>query len=551
MGRKGIGKLSLFSIAGVIRVETCDGDESNGLVLSAAKIREQMESGNEGDYHPEPVDAPAMRRGTRIQLGELKRGTRRAERALRKRLARRFSVIGPSHKFDVAINGKLITVEDRDYFNKLEYLWHFGDESKEVADHCSNLEEAFPVNDVSAGGHEVSGWIGTVRNAGTLKDDNLNKIVILVRGKMAVEDMLEDFTELGLSSKYLVGEIHADFLDTDDQEDITTSSRQGIQKDDERYQALRKWLQVQLRQIQNKWGELRTKNGTKLAMAAYPVLKDWFASLGPDDRRRAESLFGKISQLKIEKEEDRRILFQNSVLAFESMRYKNNLDALEKVSLEDLESVTKVLSELNDIEATLYYQIVKERLEIIGKLNKEITGNALEKVIQKHLCEHLWLLDPSWDRATNTPYLEETVGKEFQRLDAKLTDEERKGRIDIRYVTTSKKHVIVELKRSGVKASVFKLMEQCAKYRSALEKCLREAGRDDEPVEVVILLGEGLSEWTTPKKKEETIETLDTQNMRVVLYGELIDDAHKSYRAFLEKNKEAGRVYTLIRSLEP
>jgi len=75
----------------------------------------------------------------------------------------------------------------------------------------------------------VRGWIGTVKESGALKDeeDNLNKIVVMVRGKMAQEDILEDFNEGGMYSKYLIGELHADFLDINDQEDIATSSRQN------------------------------------------------------------------------------------------------------------------------------------------------------------------------------------------------------------------------------------------------------------------------------------------------------------------------------------
>ena len=40
------------------------------------------------------------------------------------------------------------------------------------------------------------------------------------------------------------------------------------------------------------------------------------------------------------------------------------------------------------------------------------------------------------------------------------------------------------------------------------------------------------------------------QNVRVVLYNELIEDAYRSYQAFLDKNREAGRVYRLIRDIE-
>ena len=57
MGRKGIGKLSLFAIADVITVETAKDGGKAGLILEAKKIREQMKSATkDDDYHPDVID---------------------------------------------------------------------------------------------------------------------------------------------------------------------------------------------------------------------------------------------------------------------------------------------------------------------------------------------------------------------------------------------------------------------------------------------------------------------------------------------------------------
>jgi len=34
------------------------------------------------------------------------------------------------------------------------------------------------------------------------------------------------------------------------------------------------------------------------------------------------------------------------------------------------------------------------------------------RVLQEYLYEHLWLLDPSWDRATENPHIEQSVHKD-------------------------------------------------------------------------------------------------------------------------------------------
>lgn len=572
MGRKGIGKLSLFSIADIIRVESLKDGEKHGLEMSAEKIKDGISKGSR-DYRPDPLDNSDLtiddgigvvkirERGTRITISDIKKGLWQTPAALRKRIARRFSIIGSDDKFVVNIDGKPVEITDRDYFHKIQYLWYFGEEGKKYKEYCSadKLEHeekrGNTLNIKLEEGDEhynVLGWIGTVTNSGQLKDeyDNLNKIVVMVRGKVAQEDILKDFTEGGLFSKYLIGEVHADFLDITGKEDIATSSRQDIKKDDYRYGALKKFIYNELKHIQNRWTALRKKEGEEEAKSI-PAINDWFNSLKGDDKAHARSLFGKIGQLKVDKDEERRELYKQSVLAFENMKYKRNLKALELISIENLEEFTRVIANIDDIEATLYHQIIKERLSIINKLHSQVEDSVLEKVIQKYLYEHLWLLDPSWDRATETPQMEEAFSTMVKKLDRHgLSDEEKRSRFDIKYKNPSGKHVIIELKKSDVSTNRFDLGKQVDKYKRAFEKILRSINREDEPVEVICLVGKPLTDWNTPKAKEESIRAMEESNVRVILYRELIQDAYNSYSLFLEKNAEASRLTRLLERIE-
>ena len=110
---------------------------------------------------------------------------------LRKRVARRFDVIGDS--FKVSIDGRSITIEDRDYFRKLEYALVYGNfDTAKFRQGIENKRE-----NAIEGGYSISGWIGLARESGSLQDgaDNLNKISILSRGKVALEDILDRFRE--------------------------------------------------------------------------------------------------------------------------------------------------------------------------------------------------------------------------------------------------------------------------------------------------------------------------------------------------------------------
>ncbi len=559
MGRKGIGKLSLFSIADTIEIQTMKNDDRNGFVLSAEKIKALLEdSGKDQDYHPDalPTDSITIdKQGTRLTIRELKKGTATTGGALRKRLARRFSIIGAEYDFIVNIGGTPIGIADRDYFHKLQYLWYYGENSEKYVGYCRTeklKQNEKRTNKVGNGdAYEVSGWIGSVEKSGDLKDgqDNLNKIVIMVRGKLAQEDILEDFVEGGMYTKYLIGEIHADFLDTNEEEESATTGRQEIKKDDPRYIALKDWILGELKNIQSNWTTYRNLEGTRWALEV-PAINEWFTSLGADDRRHARSLFGKLNQLTLDSSENKKTLLSHAVLAFESFRYKGNLDALENISPENIGAVAKVFASLDDIEATLYHQIVKERLQVVSAFLNMVEENVLEKVIQKYIYERLWLLDPSWERTTSTPLLEQQVKTVFSAIDAKLTEEEKEGRFDIKYVTTSQIHVIIELKRADRAMNSFDIGKQVTKYRNALKKCLEADGKRQEPIEVICLIGKPCTDWSDTTIEKDSREGLEKQHIRIILYRELIEDTYRKYKAYLEKSEEAGRVTKLIQSIE-
>jgi len=558
MGRKGIGKLSLFSIADIIEIQTMKNDDRNGFVMSAEKIKALFEdSENDKEYRPDAMIADSItidKQGTRLTIRDLKKGTATTGSALRKRLARRFGIIGAENKFVVNINGKPIEIADRDYFHKLQYLWHYGVNGEKYGAYCKadklKKNEKRP-NIVGDGGYEVSGWIGSVEHSGDLKDgqDNLNKIVIMVRGKLAQEDILEDFVEGGMYTKYLIGELYADFLDIDDEEDSATTSRQEIKKDDPRYVALKAWVLGELKNIQSNWTTYRNLEGTKWALEV-PAINEWFTSLGGDNKKRAQSLFGKLNQLSLDSDEEKRTLLSHAVLAFESFRYKDNLDALENVLPENIQMFSEVFANHDDIEAALYHRITKGRLSVINTLKNHVDEASLEKIIQQYLYDHLWLLDPSWDRATESPLMEENVAKEWGELDAKLTPEEKSGRIDIKYKNPSGKHVIIELKRAARILNDVEIMGQVDKYRTALTKILETVGRGNEPVEIVCLVGRKLRQWTNPAEESMSRRSLGEKSIRVVMYQQLIEDAYASYKSYLDKGTDAGRVIKLIQSIE-
>ena len=563
MGRKGIGKLSLFSIANEIIVETVRGSERTALRMRLDAVREAIDE-KRGEYEPEELSSSDFRpqHGTRITLCDLrKRQTISTAAGLRRRLARRFSIIGPAHGFAINVDGDEITPEDRGYHDRLQYIWTYGDQSS-VTSLCRNLDESeqrqptFDVSDSST--LAIDGWLGTVRESGQLRDEygeNLNRIAIFVRGKMAQEDLLSDFTERGIYASYLIGELRVDGLDTttgleaDRDEDSATSSRQRIVEDDPRYVALKDFVGGELKFLQQRWSEWRVEAGSRQAMRI-PEIKAWVESLPREYSRKAKRWMGRLNRISVDEITERRQLIKHAVLAFEFYRWNENLDELESIDDENLEYVIVMFRELDGLEATLYGQIVQQRIAVIRALQAKVDRNAKEKVIQEFIFDHLWLLDPSWERTEASEVMEKRVDKLFADVDATLTDEEKRARLDIKYRKTAGKHVIIELKRPERSVSVYDLGKQIQKYRSGMLKILEKAGTPHEPVEFVCLLGKVPIEWNDADGKRTVENVLGVLNARYVNYDELLENSFQAYSDYLQRAKRVDSLGEVIRAIE-
>lgn len=511
MGRKGIGKLSMFSIAKEVDVISKkemfreSGEryfEVSGLRMNIDEIadvikKEHNDSNSSSNYYPtvlQVAEDSIENTGTQIILKNLKKlTTSLTPEYIKKRVARRFGIIGKEFSFSVFVNNEEVSISDRDYFHKLRYIWYFGDDSKKYADYCKNTSHKEKRgNVISCNGvdYEVTGWIGSVDASGDLKDgeDNLNKIVVLVRGKLGQEDILSEYSEGGLYSKYLIGEINADFFDVDSLDDMATSNRQEYRKDDERFIALKKFVQEELKYIQGKWTELRNESGEEKAKELLPVIDTWCKSLQGDDKKYAKKMFGKINQIVADDDKKKEIL-KYSVLAFEKLKYAKHLSAIDEIEAENFEVFKDIFTGLDEIEATLYYQIIRERIEVIKVFQSITDENALEKVIQTHLFNHLWLLDPSWERVDNTQYMETTVLNALNSEYDSLSPEEKAGRLDIGYRQTAGKHIIIELKRADRIVTTSEVIKQVKKYHDALNKVLTLTYQSNYAFEILFVLG--------------------------------------------------------------
>ena len=562
MGRKGIGKLSIFSIAQIAEVYTIHGKERTAFKMDREVIRKAISGKTQKPYKPEELQSLTsdLKKGTRMVLSGLSKSlSGMTVEGLKRRVARRFAVIGSKFNFTVTVNGTAIGPEDRAYHNAIEYLWTYGAQTDFVKSckHIARPSEARTQaiqSELIKSNISLSGWIGTVSNPSQLKDkegDNLNRLAVFMRGKMAQEDILDEFGQKEIYADYVIGELHCEQLDLDDHGDIATSSRQSLKQDDPRFEALRKIVLSELRHIAGKWSDWRRSDGAKTA-AAVPAVSAWLQNLQGDTKKKAERWIGRLNTIRSPDESDKKELLKASILAFESYRRKEELDRLENIKDENLEQILDIFQNIDDLELSYYGQIVKLRVQVIRTLQNKLKQNDKELVLRDYIFDHLWLLDTGWERAKGSEHAETQVNEFLKKNSSALKGLEKKARIDIGYRTTGGKHVIVELKRASVAVPLDDLTKQIRKYRDGVKKILEKTTFKNWPIEIICLVGVPPPEWkdasgTGPKGVIDSLKTVDA---RIVFYDELLTNAQQAYADYLDEHVKVDKLWEVFAAID-
>ena len=573
MGRKGIGKLAMFSLANSIEVVTKDNDSpAVAFKIDVQKLK-ALTSGTDNaiDYPVERIDVPAdftKPKGTRIRLTNLNSKINKTEDYLRPRLARRFGVF--TDTFKVELNSKALTRAEASLYKDLQFLWYFDTNSRDeilsiapeiatrklddgsVEKFCASLPAILNISGVDV---EVKGFIGTVDTPSKLGrgDESLNRVSIFANGRLFQEDILSELGDARYFNNYIFGEVQADFLDSDGT-DRATASREAIKHDDVHFQALRTHLVTAMRQIRDEWDDWRRELGYTKTATPNATIIEWINSFKePRDRKAADRIMTSISNVSIsndptKNEEAQRLLYRSAIVGFEKLRARLRLDELDKITDVLSPEFQAIFATLDDIEESYYLDITKQRLEIIRKFADEIVdAQKLEKIAQEYLFDHLWLLDPSWDRVKGTEAMEITMTAELKRASPDATVG---ARLDIAYRTTAGAHIIIELKRPGLTVRANDLEFQARKYVEAMQQYyidhpdfLRKMGGHVPGIQVFLLISKA------PEMSKMQHDAFAAFNIKILTYKGLIDSAKAAYQNYFDVKTTVGKLETILNKL--
>ena len=244
-GRKGLGKLSGFGVAGQVEIRSIVDAKAVCILLDYPTMKAWAKA---TPYEPEVVAArtgPTKDRvGTEVRIRKLRRKRAIDDKWLRRELARRFTFI--NDKFVVKVNGKPVSPEDRRLRDDCKISWD-----------VKALAGAGVVDDNE--GWRVTGWIGLVEKSAQVD----RGVDIFARGKAVELDTMfgTRTTHAQWARAYVVGEVHAEFLDAE--EDHIATSRNSAMWESDAGAKLQQWGQKALTDVLNRWVGLQEKEKTE------------------------------------------------------------------------------------------------------------------------------------------------------------------------------------------------------------------------------------------------------------------------------------------------
>jgi len=462
MGRKGIGKLAPFGICNRIEIISAGGppDADEYKVSHFEMSYDEIKStASDENYKPKRGQHDGKtwdERGTIIRLKEFNVKMVPKRDTFARQLGYKFATGLPD--FNVIIED-IKQEEPDDEFTLEDIDIPVEDETKiDVSDR--------PVKDDDGEFHAVSGWMAMSKEP---YKDEFGGVRIYVRGKLA--SITNDFglgagfTGEFVARSYLVGEVHADFLDED--EDLIQTHRKDIIWDSRLGTALQEWGKDMVKEIAKRGKKPRRQKASKSFMEESNLegkAKERYGE-GTGITDTAVDLGKKFGQFAHEDElGDPDYVDDFSDFVLEIAPHKHLVDAFHELRERaegdsiPINELIQVLEATNIAEVTSFGQVAAEKVETIDILERTIRDDGTsERDLQEILEEAPWLIRAEWQPVTADESLETFRGA-FESWYEDEYDEEIVSTTDIQHETKRPDFVmlsldkavkIIEIKRPG------------------------------------------------------------------------------------------------------
>lgn len=513
MGRKGIGKLAGFGVAGVVNIWTYRDGEYVEFEMDFDEMQERAPDDPtvKTDYNPDILDYGSHdsedESGTVVILKNFKRERRPNPGYVRQKLARRFGVIGDD--FEITVNNDPISADERNLEDRCQFIKRFDDE---------------PIDDEEE--YTVDGWIGTLKNE--VPDEIGNGVVVLSRGKLVQEPYTFGVGEGGSTAQqalqYLVGEVKADFLD-EEERDLIATDRSKVVWETPPASDLHEFLNNEISSFAAKWPNKRRDEKMEEVKETEPY-QQYISPLDDWEQDLADDFLGKLSEGQGYDDEILEEMASYVSSGVQQKAFSHLLRDIEESEATDTQEILQLFDKYEVLDAMNSLKIVKGRMRAISKFDQLVKTNAKEvPTMHDFLGDNPWLLDPRWDYMDDEVTFRHMLEEQFP--DEELDEPNR--RIDFVCLGDVNTLKVVEIKRPDITIGKNEL-EQLKDYVDFAREMHGSDPVGEREVEGYVI-GEKLAD---SRKAQREYERMKNDGMYIRTYKDLQRLAKKSQREFLD-----------------
>ena len=568
MGKKGIGKLAAFSIGNKYEVFTKTKDSQHWISFTL-DYNEMLKN---DPYYTEIKSLDQLPNeyagyvnfdsGFIVKIFDLRRRfTSASESNLISQLSKRFYLT--SDDFSLKIDNEEIELSKNSYYNDLQLVMYFGykkDEIYAVFDNTNIEIEEFLDNGAEISSYirnkKIKGWIGSVAKPKDLsKDGNGAFVIAYMNNKIADENIFKNKLDARLASQYIVGEIQADFLDTDN--DPITSSRQGLDESNDEVKNFIDNMDKVRKKFISMWDDFRVKDAVNTLperIKNNENYKEWLNGLTDDEKKINNKLLNLFSaklndDSEIWDEEVNSMVtsIANVVNNIGIDEINNEINEAQGNTESVLRLMSKFMQKIAKAEQIQTADIVNYRLKAIDRLEKLMDNpESAEKVFQEHLYDNPWLINPYWN--TNNDNNFDRIKEKYIKIRDNDADKEKSGRIDILIKVQEERHpIVIELKKNNpkdhAKVTYSSLYDQTRKYKKGLKQSLTEPNKNDirlEDIKAICIVSEftGTDGSLKIDIDEGEFKKLRDDNIYIYTYAQLLENAKNMYKEFMNVIKK-------------
>lgn len=514
IGKKGLGKLSVFGICNVVEVRSIRDNLKNEFHMDLDQIRQCTN----GDYEPEILslnEATEEKSGTIITLKDIRRKSDFDLEDIALSLSKKFQIF---HEMAVSLsknsdNDSSVEINNELKFQSFqkEFEWSFPNE-KYDKDYAQ--------------WKNVSGHIFTFETP--VKDPDMRGIYLTSRGKIVNSAEFYGARDNDQFHSYISGYLDVSFIDDFD-EDVISTDRLSLNWENEETRALQDYLQKIIKKIGGEWRNRRAEKKKATLKAHSNIdIDEWQNKLPTYERELSNKIINPILENSDISTNESEQIVTGVMGQFENETFKKYASHIADISQpEEMPKFLKLMDEWKSIEAKEIQGLAYARVEVIKQFEEYLNTDTKEvPTLHNFLKKFSWLLDPRILEFRDEVRYSQLLRERFP--DAELDEKDK--RIDFLCSSALGEILyVIEIKRSAYKVDL-KAIDQAFAYGVFLKNKYASASGFSKVVCFVV----GGEKSSNEVFKEREAGYYSNGTVFVKTYTELLEQSKEYHKEFLE-----------------